>query len=172
MVLPDDAIDDGGRHLTRRWCPHARSDGLTWAWLATVSAMITWLKRLFLLAVISGAAFAVWTALQRRNEIAISAPAPKTAPPTPPPPPPTPPPPATVRTAKSEPAPDVTAAATQSERWRAPVDGACPDGFPIKIAKSGIYHVPGGRSYERTTAERCYMSTEDAEADGYRRAKA
>jgi len=57
-------------------------------------------------------------------------------------------------------------------RWREPIDGACPDGYPIKVAKSGIYHVPGGRSYERTTAERCYMSTDDAEADGYRRAKA
>ncbi len=124
--------------------------------LATVSAMTTWLKRLFLLAVISGATFAVWTALQRRNEIS----------PAPTPPAPTPPP---------APAPERAEAPTQpalSIRWREPVDGACPDGYPIKVAKSGIYHVPGGRSYERTVAARCYVSTDDAEADGYRRAKA
>jgi hypothetical protein len=54
-----------------------------------------------------------------------------------------------------------------------PADGRCPDGYPIKAnAKSRIYHVPGGRSYDRTVPERCYASTEDAEADGYRRAKA
>ena len=63
-------------------------------------------------------------------------------------------------------------AASPQQRWREPVDGACPDGYPIKVAKSGIYHVPGGRSYERTTAERCYVNADDAEADGYRRAKA
>ena len=53
-----------------------------------------------------------------------------------------------------------------------PVDGKCPDGYPIKVGKSGIYHVPGSRSYDRTTADRCYMNADDAEADGYRRAKA
>ena len=114
--------------------------------------MTTWLKRLFLLAVISGAAFAVWTALQRRNEIAVSAPAPTTAP-----------------APKTAPPPPPPAAAP---RWQEPLAGACPDGYPVKVAKSGIYHVPGGRSYERTAAERCYMSADDAEADGYRRAKA
>jgi hypothetical protein len=124
--------------------------------MATVSTMTTWLKRLFLLAVISGAAFAIWTALQRRNEIAVTTPPPSP----PPPPPPSPPPAAPAPVAKS------------SDRWRDPVDGACPDGYPIKVAKSGIYHVPGGRSYDRTTAERCYANTDDAEADGYRRAKA
>jgi hypothetical protein len=118
--------------------------------------MTTWLRRLFLLAVIAGAAFAVWTALQRRNEPA-SAP----SPPPPPPPPPAP-----------RAAPEPTAAPGAEPRWREPVDGGCPDGFPIKVAKSGIFHVPGGRSYERTTADRCYMNAEDAEADGYRRAKA
>jgi hypothetical protein len=53
-----------------------------------------------------------------------------------------------------------------------PVDGACPDGFPIKANdNSGIYHVPGGRFYERTRPERCYPTAEAAEADGYRRSK-
>ena len=42
----------------------------------------------------------------------------------------------------------------------------------IKVgAKSEVYHVPGGRFYDRTVAERCYASADDAEADGYRRAK-
>jgi hypothetical protein len=38
--------------------------------------------------------------------------------------------------------------------------------------QSGIFHVPGGRFYDRTVPGRCYTSAEAAEADGYRRAKA
>ncbi|NNE11941.1 MAG: hypothetical protein HKN41_06795 [Ilumatobacter sp.] len=58
-------------------------------------------------------------------------------------------------------------------RWVEPVDGDCPDGFPVKANdNSGIYHVPGGRFYERTVPERCYADTDAAEADGYRAAKA
>jgi hypothetical protein len=57
-------------------------------------------------------------------------------------------------------------------RWTSPVGGQCPVGYPVKVASSGIYHVPGGRFYERTTPQRCYASTDDAEADGYRAAKA
>ena len=65
---------------------------------------------------------------------------------------------------------DVAAAAA---RWVAPVDGACPPGYPVKANdNSGIYHLPGGRFYARTVPERCYAAAEDAEADGYRRAKA
>jgi hypothetical protein len=57
--------------------------------------------------------------------------------------------------------------------WVAPVDGACPDGYPIKAnGNSGIFHVPGGRSYDRTIPERCYATAQAAEADGYRAAKA
>ncbi len=56
--------------------------------------------------------------------------------------------------------------------WASPVDGACPVEFPVKAnASSGIFHVPGGRSYARTKPERCYATPEDAEADGFRRAK-
>ena len=131
--------------------------------MATVSAMTRWLRRLFLLALISGAAFAAWTALQRRNELAGPPTHPPPTPSRPPQPPPAPP----------EASPTARAAEpATSERWRQPIAGACPDGYPIKVAKSGIYHVPGGRSYDRTTAERCYVNTDDAEADGYRRAKA
>ncbi len=57
-------------------------------------------------------------------------------------------------------------------RWVDPVDDECPDGYPIKANdNSGIYHVPGGRFYDRTVPERCYANTDDAEADGYRSAK-
>ena len=41
---------------------------------------------------------------------------------------------------------------TRTDRaWVAPVDGACPLTHPVKAnANSGIYHVPGGRFYDRT----------------------
>lgn len=56
--------------------------------------------------------------------------------------------------------------------WVEPVDGACPVTHPIKVnANSGIYHVPGGRFYDRTRPERCYSDPAAAEADGYRAAK-
>ncbi len=60
-----------------------------------------------------------------------------------------------------------------STLWMEPTDdGSCPDGYPVKAkAGSGIFHVPGGRFYERTKPDRCYASAADAEADGYRRSK-
>ena len=67
-----------------------------------------------------------------------------------------------------EPAP-VTEPETVSD-WVAPVDEHCPPGYPIKVnTTSGIYHVPDGRSYARTVAQRCYATAEAAERDGYRR---
>ena len=51
-------------------------------------------------------------------------------------------------------------------------DGACPVSHPIKANdNSGIFHVPDGRFYDRTKAERCYQSADAATADGYRQAK-
>jgi hypothetical protein len=59
-----------------------------------------------------------------------------------------------------------------AQKWVTPVDGRCPEGYPIKANdQSRIFHVPGGRSYERTVPERCYANVEDAVADGYRQAK-
>lgn len=56
--------------------------------------------------------------------------------------------------------------------WVEPVDGACPDGYPVKAkVRSGIYHVPGVTAYGRTAPDRCYPSAEAAEADGLRPAK-
>jgi hypothetical protein len=57
--------------------------------------------------------------------------------------------------------------------WVLPIDGACPDGYPVKANDgSKIFHVPGGRSYDRTIPERCYSTPEGALVDGYRAAKA
>lgn len=51
-------------------------------------------------------------------------------------------------------------------------DGSCPVDFPIKANdNSGIFHVPDGRFYDRTKAERCYSDAAAATADGYRRSK-
>jgi len=83
-------------------------------------------------------------------------------------------------------APSDVAAATRSDAtdadqpdpadrtWLGPQDdGQCPPGHPVKANdNSGIYHVPGGRFYDRTVAERCYATPAAAEADGYRAAKA
>jgi hypothetical protein len=64
-------------------------------------------------------------------------------------------------------------ASAKVPRWVTPIDGQCPEGYPVKAnANSGIYHVPGGRFYARTVPERCYASADDATADGYRPAKA
>ncbi len=62
--------------------------------------------------------------------------------------------------------PAVTAA------WRAPVEGACPQGFPVKAKlTSGIFHLPGMLAYDRTHPDRCYADATSAEADGLRAAK-
>jgi hypothetical protein len=74
----------------------------------------------------------------------------------------------------AEPAASETAeaAGAHEEAWIAPIDGVCPATHPIKgNAQSGIFHVPGGQSYDRTVPERCYASAADAEADGFRQAK-
>lgn len=56
--------------------------------------------------------------------------------------------------------------------WVEPIDGACPEGFPVKAKlSSGIFHVPGMVNYARTTPDRCYASPEAAAADGLRPAK-
>lgn len=66
-----------------------------------------------------------------------------------------------------EPVPD------EPESWTAPNDdGSAPSGYPVKVkTSSGIFHVPGGRFYDRTVPDRCYPSEAAAEADGYRRSK-
>jgi hypothetical protein len=61
-----------------------------------------------------------------------------------------------------------------SPRWFAAAADVTdpPDGFPIKVKESsGIYHVPGGRFYDRTRPDRWYATADAAEADGYRPSK-
>jgi hypothetical protein len=133
--------------------------------------MVTTLRRLFWLALLGGAGFAgwsLWGSSRQRSARAVPAGAPARAAAVDPVA-------GTPTRADPEPAPPAAPqafAAVSSAAWVAPVDGACPDGYPIKANdNSGIYHVPGGRFYERTRPERCYPTAEAAEADGYRRSK-
>ena len=118
--------------------------------------MMRWLRRLVLLGVLAGAAFAAYRKWSQRQAPSVSAPEwPPLSP-------------------EPRPAPaEKSKTAAPAERWVPPVDGGCPDGYPVKANdNSGIFHVPGGRFYDRTVAERCYANAEDAIADGYRPAKA
>lgn len=68
---------------------------------------------------------------------------------------------------------DVDLAPPDDARWVLPVEDGCPPGYPVKANDSSrIFHVPGGRFYDRTKPERCYADAVDAVADGYRAAKA
>ncbi len=154
-----------GRQRPRMSVPSGR-------WLMTiVSQMVPLLRRVFWLAVVGGAGFAGWSAWSRRNASANMRP----------PEWPTIEPPVSVAPAASHAAEPVDNAPAASPAevspsgalaWVAPDGGACPSSHPIKAnSNSGIFHVPGGRFYDQTRAERCYGLAEDAEADGYRRAK-
>lgn len=71
-----------------------------------------------------------------------------------------------------EPDDDVVIDLTDGSVWVTPVDGECPDGFPIKAKlSSGIFHLPGMSAYGRTHPDRCYASADDALLDGLRAAK-
>jgi hypothetical protein len=123
--------------------------------------MMRWLRRLVWLGLLAGAGVALSRVVARRQSLPAGAPAwtpAAAARPTVPP---------------SPRSPRQPAAAAPRERWVGPVDGQCPNGYPIKANdKSRIFHVPGGRFYDRTVAERCYATEDDAVADGYRPAKA
>ena len=57
--------------------------------------------------------------------------------------------------------------AASEAAWVDAVDDTCPATHPVKAKlSSGIYHVPGGASYERTKPDRCYLDATAAEADG------
>ncbi len=110
-----------------------------------------WIPRFLALAVVAAAAW--WW--QQRRDSAPSLAEPERLAPT-----------------RAEPLVQPAAPVAPDASWCTPTEGICPDGFPVKVARSGIFHEPGGRSYERTVPERCYATAADAEADGYRRAKA
>lgn len=126
--------------------------------------MMRWLRRLVWLGVLAGGGFAGYRMWNQRQ--AQSVPTPQWPPLSPEPRPAAAPAKQTVSAFES-------AQEAPATRWVSPVDGECPDGYPLKANdNSGIFHVPGGRFYARTVAERCYASAEDAIADGYRPAKA
>jgi len=65
-----------------------------------------------------------------------------------------------------------TAPTAPASAWVDGSDGDAPAGYPIKLkGSSGIFHVPGGRFYERTNPDRWYATAEAAIADGYRQSK-
>ncbi len=141
--------------------------------------MTTVLRRMFWLALLGGGGFAAWSWWQRNH-----APPRVAAPVWPPLDSPTTDRVSTVAQVDDPPTPNTEGSAVvnatahgyasaDGTSWLLPVDGQCPVGYPVKANdNSGIYHVPGGRFYDRTVPERCYARTEDAEADGYRAAKA
>ena len=124
-----------------------------------MTLLTTTLRRTLWLVLIAAAGGAVWSL--RRDAVDAATPAPAEWPPlTTMPPKPTP-------TPAPEPEPTPAPAG-----WAEPLaDGSCPDGFPIKANHSGIFHVPDGRSYDRTKPQRCYSDADAAIADGYRAAK-
>lgn len=108
--------------------------------------MLVLLRRLLFLALIGAAAYFGFTRLQRSKQEAANG---------------------SERPDYFEPSPD-----GETANWTAPTRDECDPAHPIKVnINSGIYHMPGGRFYERMVPDRCYANEENAIADGYRAAK-
>ncbi len=72
--------------------------------------------------------------------------------------------------ASSAPRPHLVAAGPAP--WLDPDGRVCPATHPVKAnLRSGIFHIPGGASYERTVPDRCYVDAAAAVADGLRPAR-
>jgi len=114
----------------------------------------TW-KRVLGVGVVAAAAYAVWRAWPRGQvEGAHWEPQPFPYPPQ----------------LRADEPPEV--AAEVPEPWVESSEGTCPASHPVKAKlASGIFHEPGGASYERTKADRCYASSAAAIADDLRPAK-
>ena len=119
--------------------------------------MAKWTKRLLGAGVLAGLLYAFWRALEQRTQ---ESPVQWKPQPFPLPP---------------EPIPTVTATVTapgSADAWVEPVDGSCPVSHPVKAKlASGIFHVPGGALYDRTSPDRCYADASAAESDGLRASK-
>jgi hypothetical protein len=65
------------------------------------------------------------------------------------------------------------APATGDTPWLPPDEsGECPQSHQVKAKLSSrIFRLPGMSTYERTVPDRCYLSAEAAEADGFTQAK-
>ncbi len=58
---------------------------------------------------------------------------------------------------------------TSGPTWRRPVNGNCPEGYPVKAKyATGRYHLPEDRGYERIRPDCCYATTDEAEQDGFK----
>ena len=137
--------------------------------LVNMTWMVTAVRRSLWLVLIGAVGGATWSWWQDRTAL-----------PTPPSPPEWPP----LEPSNSPPAlasavdalvdsPDARSDAATGLWFLPTADGSCPDSHPVKANdNSGIFHVPGGRFYDRTKAERCYATAAHAVADGYRPAKA
>lgn len=129
--------------------------------------MMRWLRRLFWLGLLAAAGYGSYRAWSARQSPTANAPqwspAPAHRPRTD----------STLENPTKTSTATATEAAPPAQRWVAPAEGGCPDGYPVKANdSSGIFHVPGGRFYTRSGADRCYANPDDAVADGYRAAKA
>jgi len=130
--------------------------------------MVKWIRRLVELAIVGALSAVVAAWFRNRHEEAIGEPAPGSAawPPLRP----------VAEPTDGSPADPIDSSGTDhdsTKTWIQPGDdGSCPLSHPVKAnADSGIFHVPGGRAYDRTHGERCYISPEAATADGYRASK-
>jgi len=116
-----------------------------------------WLRRTIGLGVVAGAAYAVWRAIEKNQMPGDSGwePQPFPFPPQPRSGEPT-------KRGDQDTTPD----------YVEPAGSACPASHPVKAKlASGIFHVPGGQSYERTTPDRCYRDAAAAMRDGLRASK-
>lgn len=129
---------------------------------------------MFRLALVLGAAAAVYKVVQARRP-SPALPEGDAWPPTPAPRPvPTPPKAAapTETSAAATKSPPTKKATENGAGWVEPVEGNCPTTHPVKgKLASLIYHLPGMTAYERTNADRCYRDEDAAQADGLRKAK-
>jgi len=113
-----------------------------------------WLRRTLGLGLLAGAAYAVWRVVEanRIEEQRAWEPQPFPFPP--------------------QPATSERDRVGEQSVWTEPHDGGCPASHPVKAkVASHIFHVPGGQSYDRTRADRCYVDAAAAVADGFRPAK-
>jgi len=131
--------------------------------------VMKFLKRVIGFGMLAAAAYALWRAFERRRVDSAVGWEPR--------PFPYPPQPRAEPPHEAVPAPetdaDTDAAPTSNgSEWVEPDGGACPATHPVKAKlASGIFHVPGGANYDRTNADRCYLSVEAAESDGLRPSK-
>jgi len=141
------------------------------------TAPVKFLRRGVVVGLLAGFAYAVWRALAARTPDTAGVTfqtQPFLSPPRPIPRVPTPdtalvPEPADPATPPANRALVPPQAPAPGAAWVEPDAGECPASHPVKAKLgSGIFHVPGGGSYERTKADRCYLDAASAESDGLR----